>query len=568
MAGMNDGDDDDVHVRAAQLQAAGNAFYSDGRYEDARAQYTQALALIEATAGAVSTDARQRTAHSAAQLLSNRAQTYIQERDFAAALHGMMMSFDVYRNCTQALKRDPENEKATLRRLVALENLERFEVALQHVDAVLDRKGARESTPALFQYAVAARRRLRKNLVKDKEVAASEVKQMGKMVHENQQLRINFGCLLPSKVPLGEYVEVIANIGNEFGLFRRDYLKPGERMYLQCSLRNNTDKKYKLIFHAASSDDALDQSDASTYSVRDDGRLTLNDRGKVVFRMAIVESACEGAAAATSTETRTNMSLMISVHGDSSATWNLFPVVSLPFDLVTSSEALMDGSIGDLGVHCCRPIEMVGIDQEILLAESPGNLGIGGKLWDSCLVLTRYLSQHKAFVANKSVVELGSGLGLVGIFCAMLGAARVTLTDIDDVVPLLQYNIDLNFPSSSSSEPSHECVPLAVAHFWGTSTSDLPEPHPDVLVLSDVVYDPEGYVPLVTSLDALATPATVILMAHRSRNPMEHQFFELLATKFSSERIDWASGMETPLTTATTSQGVLQDVKIFRLQRL
>uniref|UniRef100_K3WDD1 Uncharacterized protein n=1 Tax=Globisporangium ultimum (strain ATCC 200006 / CBS 805.95 / DAOM BR144) TaxID=431595 RepID=K3WDD1_GLOUD len=551
---MNDGGDD-VHVRAAQLQAAGNAFYGDGRYEDARTQYTQALTLIEAANGAVSTDARQRVAHSAAQLLSNRAQTYIQERDFAAALH----------DCTQALKHDPENEKATLRRLVALENLERFEVALQHVDAVLDRKGARESAPALFQYAVTARRRLRKNLVKDKEAATSEVKQMGKMVHENQQLRINFGCLLPSKVPLGEYVEVVANIGNEFGLFRRDYLKPGERMYLQCSLRNNTDNKYKLVFHAASSDGDLAQNDASAYDVRDDGRLTLNDRGKVVFRMAITSSASEGVATS-STETRTNMSLMISVHRDSSATWNLFPVVSLPFDLVASSESLVDGSIGDLGVHCCRPIEMEGIDREILLAESPGNLGIGGKLWDSCLVLTRYLSQHKALIAKKSVVELGSGLGLVGIFCAMLGAARVTLTDIDDVVPLLQYNIDLNFASSPSSEQNHDCVPLAAAHFWGTTTSDLPEPHPDVLVLSDVVYDPEGYVPLVTSLDALATPATVILMAHRSRNPMEHQFFELLATKFSSKRIDWTSGMEMSL--ATTSQGVLQDVKIFRLQRL
>lgn len=96
-------------------------------------------------------------------------------------------------DCTQALKYNPENEKASLRRLVALENLERFEVAFQQVEAILDRRGARENSPALFQYAVTARRRLRRNLIKDKEAAASEVKQMGKMVHENQQLRINFG---------------------------------------------------------------------------------------------------------------------------------------------------------------------------------------------------------------------------------------------------------------------------------------------------------------------------------------------------------------------------------------
>jgi len=40
---------------------------------------------------------------------------------------------------------------------------------------------------------VAARRRLRKMLAKDREAAEKEVHQLGKLVHDNQQLRINFG---------------------------------------------------------------------------------------------------------------------------------------------------------------------------------------------------------------------------------------------------------------------------------------------------------------------------------------------------------------------------------------
>lgn len=96
-------------------------------------------------------------------------------------------------DCTKALKLDAANEKAALRRLVALENLERFEAAFALVEAVLERHGAREHSPALFQYAVTARRRLRKNLARDKAAAESEIAQMGKMVHSNQQLRINFG---------------------------------------------------------------------------------------------------------------------------------------------------------------------------------------------------------------------------------------------------------------------------------------------------------------------------------------------------------------------------------------
>lgn len=85
-------------ARVKQLQAAGNALYSEGRYDDARGHYTQALVLVETALGAVSTDKRHTSdqpipqppaaAVSASQLLSNRAQTYIQERNFAAALHG------------------------------------------------------------------------------------------------------------------------------------------------------------------------------------------------------------------------------------------------------------------------------------------------------------------------------------------------------------------------------------------------------------------------------------------------------------------------------------------------
>ncbi|ETI54281.1 hypothetical protein F443_02903 [Phytophthora nicotianae P1569] len=59
---------------------------------------------------------------------SNRAQTAIKERDFAAALQ----------DATQALKYNASNEKAILRKLVALENLERFESALQLPNDVLD----------------------------------------------------------------------------------------------------------------------------------------------------------------------------------------------------------------------------------------------------------------------------------------------------------------------------------------------------------------------------------------------------------------------------------------------
>ncbi|ETI32602.1 hypothetical protein, variant 1 [Phytophthora nicotianae P1569] len=463
-------------------------------------------------------------------------------------------------DATLALKHNTKNEKALLRKLVALENLERFEAALQLVNTVLD--NGEKNAPTVFQYCVAARRRLRKNLAKDREVAASEVKQMGKMVHDKQQLRINFGCLLPSQVPLEQFFDVNVNIGNEFGLFRRDYVKNGEKIYLQCSLRNNNEKKFKLKFQ-----EPLDPSDVGDAGSADaNGKLTLNGRGKASFRVAVVT-----VDASKPSNHSKPLALQVRAHESSTATWNLFPVVSLPFTVVPPGGKLNEGITGDLGVHCCRAVSMPGLQHEILLAESPGNLGIGGKLWDSCLVLTRYLAARREVLNEKQVVELGSGLGLVGIFCSLLGA-RVTLTDMEEVIPLLDYNIRLNFDEADSSAKG-TVLPVARAHLWGDPPRDLPL-QPDVIVLSDVVYDPEGYAPLVSSLEALATaPQTLVLMAHRSRNPMEHQFFELLSQSFSCEQIDWLSTEKiAPKASAAggppSTEQALQDVKIFKIRRL
>lgn len=145
---------------------------------------------------------------------------------------------------------------------------------------------------------------------------------------------------------------------------------------------------------------------------------------------------------------------------------------------------------------------------------------------------------------------------------------------------MLEYNIRLNFlQQSEGDEPTKypakggiAAVPVAREHLWGEPPRDLPS-QPDVLVLSDVVYDPEGYAPLVSSLDVLSTTETLVLMAHRSRNPMEHQFFELLSRRFSCKQIDWLSSeMSTPKASPAggppSAEQALQDVKIFEIRRL
>jgi hypothetical protein len=53
---------------------------------------------------------------------------------------------------------------------------------------------------------------------------------------------------------------------------------------------------------------------------------------------------------------------------------------------------------------------------------------VGGKIWPASDLMLKYF-EATSFVKDKSVLELGSGCGLVGIGCAVLGARSVTLTD-------------------------------------------------------------------------------------------------------------------------------------------
>ena len=72
------------------------------------------------------------------------------------------------------------------------------------------------------------------------------------------------------------------------------------------------------------------------------------------------------------------------------------------------------------------------------------NHNLGLKTWGSALILSQRLLTHdyKKYL-YKSVLELGSGTGLVGMVSSLLGYHTV-LTDLPEIVPNLQLNVDLN----------------------------------------------------------------------------------------------------------------------------
>lgn len=105
------------------------------------------------------------------------------------------------------------------------------------------------------------------------------------------------------------------------------------------------------------------------------------------------------------------------------------------------------------------------------------------------------------------MIELGSGTGLVGILASLLGG-EVTLTDRPNVLNQIVYNVNSNIPSE-----------LIVR----TKVSALQWDHPhdqyaskyDIIIGSDIVYDPRQFQPLINMLLHLSNPDTVIYFSSK-----------------------------------------------------
>lgn len=174
------------------------------------------------------------------------------------------------------------------------------------------------------------------------------------------------------------------------------------------------------------------------------------------------------------------------------------------------------------------------------------------------------------------MLELGAGVGLVGIWAVAAGCSSSTVTDLVEVLPILRANVDANptlapklsvrpcawgtddwrawspksdTPSWSNSENSTTATPHAsVDKAAGAVTADSllevaqndrddSEPAPNLVLIADCVYWPELFAPLVETLRGLCAPRASggcgceVLMAHTRRWKKDGKFFAL-ASKY------------------------------------
>ena len=163
------------------------------------------------------------------------------------------------------------------------------------------------------------------------------------------------------------------------------------------------------------------------------------------------------------------------------------------------------------------------------------------QVYDAAICLAKYLEstvpkRHNyshASLAGTRLLELGAGPGIVGLFASYYGA-HSTLTDLESLMPLIEYNCEQN--KAELSGP----ICARVLH-WGLSTAQL-QPPPDYLILANCVYYQSSLEPLRDSLLELSTPDTCILACYEIRCPeigkLIDAWHELIAASFDVEYVD------------------------------
>ncbi|GAB4822736.1 hypothetical protein N2152v2_009782 [Parachlorella kessleri] len=156
-------------------------------------------------------------------------------------------------------------------------------------------------------------------------------------------------------------------------------------------------------------------------------------------------------------------------------------------------------------------------------------IGVGACLWDGALVLTAYLaSQPRYKYVGMRCIELGAGVGLVGLALAMMGA-QVVITDIEKVMALLLENLIANgFDPGKGPQPGKGWAVGEELEWgkegWMDAVRRLADPPPDLILAADCCYvDQDGKSPstadFVTTCAGLCGPNTRCLVAFERRSP-------------------------------------------------
>ncbi|XP_065707144.2 protein-lysine N-methyltransferase EEF2KMT isoform X1 [Patagioenas fasciata] len=170
--------------------------------------------------------------------------------------------------------------------------------------------------------------------------------------------------------------------------------------------------------------------------------------------------------------------------------------------------------------------------------------------WDAALHLAEWAIENSGVFSNRTVLELGSGIGFTGIaICKTCNPKTYIFSDHHHgVLKQLAENICLNgfvlepettqhiqteTGGQEAEATNYQNPKLIVAELdWGSVTGkQLLDLQPDVIIAADVVYDPEITLALIAMLQNLSTSRgdrkpPEVYIASTIRNPDTYHLFQ------------------------------------------
>ncbi|XP_022200830.2 protein-lysine methyltransferase METTL21D [Nilaparvata lugens] len=162
-------------------------------------------------------------------------------------------------------------------------------------------------------------------------------------------------------------------------------------------------------------------------------------------------------------------------------------------------------------------------------------------VWDASIVLAKYLerlySEQKKKFSQLNILELGAGLGCVGLTAACLGA-NVTVTDLPEVLPALLSNIEDNKSIWKKNGGKIKAKPID----WSSTLSLEEWDMPDLIVLADCVYYQESVNHLIGTMLRLSSDETEFLLCQEERQTDKQKnvwknFLEKFETHFDFTKV-------------------------------
>eukprot|EP01132_Coremiostelium_polycephalum_P006714 gene6714-8323_t len=147
-------------------------------------------------------------------------------------------------------------------------------------------------------------------------------------------------------------------------------------------------------------------------------------------------------------------------------------------------------------------------DKIIEIKQTPLGPRIGSCVWDTSIVMSKYfeLEIGEEFLKGKRIIELGSGVGLLGITLSLLGADDIELTDQKCMHDILKENVELNCGSKliggggGTKKKGIRGGTTKVSELWWGSDVTSYNPPFDLIVGSDLMYEDDCVDLLLTSL--------------------------------------------------------------------